>query len=81
MRALNIHPEGHTRLPRYVRGHVGKIVRVHGTHVFPDSNAKGLGEDPHWLYAVLFSAKELWGHDSADSVTIDLWEPYLEPAT
>ena len=67
MRALNIHPEGHTRLPRYVRGHVGEIVRVHGTHVFPDSNAQGLGEDPHWLYAVSFSASELWGHDTADS--------------
>ena len=53
---------------------------VHGTHVFPDSNAKGLGEDPHWLYAVSFSARELWGHDTADSVTLDLWEPYLEPA-
>jgi nitrile hydratase len=80
VRALNIHPEGHTRLPRYVRGHVGEIVRVHGAHVYPDSNAKGLGEDPHWLYAVSFSAKELWGHDTADSVTLDLWEPYLEPA-
>jgi len=78
VRAKNIHPEGHTRLPRYVRGHSGEIVLVHGAHVYPDSNAKGLGEDPHWLYAVTFSAKELWGHDTADTVTLDLWEPYLE---
>ena len=78
VRALNIHPQGHTRLPRYVRGHSGEIVLVHGAHVYPDSNAKGLGEDPHWLYAVTFSAKELWGHDTADTVTLDLWEPYLE---
>ena len=80
VRAKNIHPEGHTRLPRYVRGHVGEIVLVHGTHVYPDSNAKGLGEDPQWLYAVSFTARELWGHDTADTVTLDLWEPYLEPA-
>jgi len=80
VRAKNIHPEGHTRLPRYVRGHVGEIVLVHGTHVYPDSSAKGLGEDPHWLYAVSFSVRELWGHETPDSVTLDLWEPYLEPA-
>jgi nitrile hydratase len=80
VRARNMHPEGHTRLPRYVRGHVGEIVLVHGAHVYPDSNAKGLGEDPRWLYAISFTARELWGHDTPDTVTLDLWEPYLEPA-
>lgn len=78
IRARNISPEGHTRLPRYARGRVGEIVAVHGTHVFPDSNAHGMGEDPQWLYTVRFSARELWGKDSRDSVMIDLWEPYLE---
>jgi nitrile hydratase len=80
IRAKNMHPVGHTRLPRYVRGHLGEIMHVHGAHVFPDSNAKGLGEDPQWLYAVSFSARELWGHDTPDTVTLDLWEPYLETA-
>jgi nitrile hydratase subunit beta len=78
VRARNINPQGHTRLPRYARGHVGEIVIVHGCHVFPDSNALGAGEDPQWLYTVRFTAKELWGKDTADSVSIDLWEPYLE---
>jgi nitrile hydratase len=78
VRARNITPSGHTRLPRYARGRTGEIVAVHGTHVFPDSNAQGLGEDPHWLYTVRFSARELWGKDSRDSVMMDLWEPYLE---
>jgi nitrile hydratase len=80
VRTRNMHPETHTRLPRYARDRVGEITLVHGCHVFPDSNAKRLGEDPHWLYAVTFSARELWGRDTADSVTLDLWEPYLEPA-
>lgn len=80
VRTRNIHPETHTRLPRYARDRIGEITLVHGCHVFPDSNARGLGEDPHWLYAVTFSARELWGHDSDDTVTLDLWEPYLEPA-
>lgn len=70
---------GHTRLPRYARGRQGNIVLVHGAHVFPDSNAHGGGESPEWLYTVRFSAKELWGKDTKDSVCIDLWEPYLEP--
>jgi nitrile hydratase len=81
VRARNITPAGHTRLPRYARGRLGEIVTVHGAHVFPDSNAHGLGEDPQWLYTVRFRAQELWGRPSPDSVCIDLWEPYLEAAT
>jgi nitrile hydratase beta subunit len=82
VRARNTHPHGHTRLPRYVRGHVGTIERVRGCHVFPDSNASGLGEDPRWLYSVRFEGRELWGPDADPKleVSIDAWEPYLEPA-
>jgi nitrile hydratase beta subunit len=82
VRARNINPHTHTRLPRYVRGHIGRIERVIGCHVFPDTNARGAGEDPQWLYTVCFAGRELWG-DGADptvSVSVDAWEPYLEPA-
>lgn len=82
VRARNMHPFGHTRLPRYVRGRAGEIARVNGAHVFPDSHAHGLGEDPQWLYTVRFTGRELWGDDrnGADVVLADLWEPYLEQA-
>ena len=82
VRARNMHPSGHTRLPRYVRGHEGTIERVHGCHVFPDSNAAGAGENPRWLYAVRFDGRELWGAESDPKlkVSVDAWEPYLEPA-
>jgi len=82
IRAKIIHPPTHTRLPRYVRGHVGQIERVLGCHVFPDSNAAGAGEDPHWLYTVRFDGPELWGEASDPKlvVSVDAWEPYLEPA-
>ncbi|MGQ0483875.1 MAG: nitrile hydratase subunit beta [Hyphomicrobiales bacterium] len=78
VRTRNIHPAGHTRLPRYLRGHAGEIVRVHGAHVFPDSNAHGKGEDPQWLYSVRFAAGEVWGNSSCHKIHADLWEPYLE---
>jgi nitrile hydratase subunit beta len=82
VRAKNMHPQTHTRLPRYVRGHVGTVERVLGCHVFPDKNALGAGEDPRWLYTVRFAGPELWGPDSDPTVAIsvDAWEPYLEPA-
>ncbi|MCX7350706.1 MAG: nitrile hydratase subunit beta, partial [Alphaproteobacteria bacterium] len=78
IRTRTINPEGHTRLPRYARGKPGEIITVHGTHVFPDSNAHGHGADPQCLYTVRFTAKDLWGKDTRDAVCIDLWEPYLE---
>jgi len=76
----NIHPTGHTRLPRYARGKRGVIHRQHGTHVFPDSSAHGGGEQPQALYSVRFDARELWGPAAEPSqhVYIDLWESYLE---
>jgi len=82
VRARNLNPRGHTRLPRYVRGRTGVIERLHGAHVFPDVHAHGAGEDPHPLYSVRFTARELWGPDAParDTVRLDLWEPYLERA-
>jgi nitrile hydratase subunit beta len=82
VRVKKINQTGHTRLPRYARGNVGVVDRVHGAHVFPDSNAHFRGESPQYLYSVRFSARELWGEaaSSRDAVYIDLWEDYLEPA-
>ena len=82
VRARNINPTGHTRLPRYARGHVGVISHDHGGHVFPDTNAHGLGEQPQPLYQVRFEAAELWGPDAdgRGAVYLDLWETYLDPA-
>jgi nitrile hydratase subunit beta len=82
VRARNINPEGHTRLPRYARGRSGVIERLHGAHVFPDSNARSAGEAPQPLHTVRFTARELWGEaaNAADAVCLDLWEDYLETA-
>ena len=82
VRTRNLQPKGHTRLPAYARARTGVITALHGCHVFPDSNARFDGEAPCPLYTVRFAATELFG-DGADptlSVSIDAWEPYLDPA-
>ena len=73
-------PDHHTRLPAYVRGHVGIVERVHGVHVFADAHALGLGEQPQWLYNVRFDEAELWPGRPPQrlAVSVDAWEPYLE---
>jgi nitrile hydratase len=87
VRARNTHPAGHTRLPRYVRGHVGTVSLVHGAHVFADRHAASppgqpFDEAPTWLYTVVFDGAALWGDDAepGTSMSVDAWEPYLEPA-
>ena len=82
VRARNIHPVGHTRLPRYARGKLGTLARDYGVFVFPDTNAHDLGEKPQHLYSVRFDARELWGQQAPphDAVYVDLWDDYLEPA-
>ncbi len=76
-------PQHHTRLPGYARDKRGVIERVHGAHVFADSNAQGLGEQPQWLYTVAFTGDELWGPATPhphSTISVDAWEPYLEPS-
>jgi nitrile hydratase len=81
VRTRQFQPAHHTRLPGYARGKLGVVERVHGVHVFPDTNSQGLGESPQWLYTVAFHARELWGpmHEPTSVVSVDAWEPYLEP--
>jgi nitrile hydratase len=78
----HLHPAGHTRLPRYARGHRGEVVRVSPAAGLPDRIALGLAPDPQPVYAVRFAARELWGPDGHpnDAVSLDVWETYLEPS-
>ena len=82
VRARNMHPTGHTRLPRYARGKQGVVARDHGVFLFPDTNAHQLGEKPQHVYSVRFAARELWGEQASprDFVHIDMWDDYLDRA-
>ncbi len=75
-----LQPDHHSRLPGYARGKPGTIERVHGVHVFADRNAQGLGEQPQWLYGVVFEGRDLWGPDADPGlrVALDAWESTLD---
>jgi nitrile hydratase beta subunit len=80
VRARNINPTGHTRLPRYARGKIGTVERDYGVFVFPDTSAHWLGEKPQHIYSVRFGATELWGDQAKpqDAVYLNMWDDYLE---
>ncbi len=80
VRARNMNPVGHTRLPRYARGRMGVVDRDQGVYVFPDTNVFGRGQKPQHVYSVRFTARELWGEQASprDAVYIDMWDDYLE---
>jgi nitrile hydratase len=82
VRAMNINPAGHTRLPRYARGKVGTVTRDQGVFSFPDTSVSGVHSDPQHVYSVRFESEELWGADANanSSLHIDMFENYLEPA-
>lgn len=80
VRTRNFNPETHTRLPRYARAKAGVVEAVQGSFVFPDDNAHGQGENPQWVYTVVFDAAEIWGEgaEAGLTISIDTWESYLE---
>jgi nitrile hydratase subunit beta len=82
VRARNLNQVTHTRLPRYTRGKIGTIERDHGVFDFEDTASQQLGDNPQHVYSVRFTARELWGEQvpKQDSVYVDMWESYLEPA-
>jgi len=81
VRTRNLNPPTHTRLPRYARDKVGVVEAVQGSFVFPDDSAHDRGENPQWVYTVVFDGAEIWGEGAEPGLTvsIDAWESYLEP--
>lgn len=82
VRAKNVNPRGHIRLPRYARGKTGVVVRVGRPRLLPDLNAELKGRVWQHVYTVTFASTELWGEQGRpdESVSLDLWEEYLEDA-
>src|SRR3984893_2951515 len=82
VRIRRMHPAGHSRCPRYVRGALGVVEAVRGADRLPDRAVYGEKVDPEPVYSVAFSSEELWGlgDEPAWRVSLDLWDSYLEPA-
>jgi nitrile hydratase subunit beta len=82
VRARDISPSGHTRLPAYVRGHAGVVALIQPAAVLPDTNAHFQGENPQYVYSVRFGSRELWGAEAEPfAVTVEMYESYLERAS
>jgi len=82
VRVRRLHPEGHTRCPRYARGVAGTVTRVHGTDRLPDLATYGVRTPPEPVYAVAFRSDDLWGPQDGEppfTVLLDLWDSYLDP--
>ena len=80
VRARRADPPHHTRLPRYARGAVGTVLERQGHYLLPDDRARRLPAEPEPVYTVRFAAAELFG-EGDHTVTVDLWESYIRPAT
>jgi nitrile hydratase subunit beta len=82
VRVRRMHPAGHTRCPRYVRGARGVVERVRGGEELPDLAVYGRDAPVEPVYAVAFGSDELWGRGEEPpwTVVLDLWESYLEEA-
>ena len=82
VRVRNLHPRGHTRVPRYVRGKRGIVVSDNGVWALQDTDENGqrLGDFPQHVYTVRFLSQELWGERGSpkDVVYLTLWEEYIE---
>jgi nitrile hydratase subunit beta len=82
VRVKRMHPAGHTRCPRYVRGALGVVERVRGADRLPDRAVYGERVTPEPVYSVAFRSQELWGpsEEAPWTVLLDLWDSYLDPA-
>jgi nitrile hydratase len=81
VRVKRMHPPGHTRCPRYVRGAIGVVQDVRGSDRLPDRAVYGEDVAGEPVYSVSFRSDDLWGPGETGSwaVALDLWDSYLEP--
>jgi nitrile hydratase len=79
VRVRNAVTEGHTRVPRYLRRQIGRVVRVACVWPNPgDSAASGTYGQPEMVYCVAFHGSDLFGAAADHTVSADLCESDLE---
>ena len=83
VRVLTISPAGHTRAPKFCRGHQGTVIHRAPQFRFPNTSAHGGERRKEHTYHVEFASTDLWSDDRVtnDSVIVDLWDSYLEAAS
>jgi nitrile hydratase len=79
VRVCNAVTDGHTRVPRYLRRHIGRVERV--ACVWPNpghSAASGTYGQAELVYTVAFEGGDLFGPGADHTVSADLPESDLE---
>ena len=79
--------QGHTHLPGYLRGIVGRVEAEHGIFVFPDAafdhhhdhGGESAAELQH-VYGVSFAADDIWGAEASGDhrLNFNLWDYQLD---
>lgn len=82
VRVTDVPAAAHTRLPGFLRSHVGLVQQVfEGDYAYFTHTGDGIG-DPMPIYIVEFTPAELWGpraEDKPNTMYAELFEAYLEP--
>lgn len=82
VKICSANPEGHTRLPNYLRGQVGTIIAERGLSDLPDALAARIGRKPQPVYTVEFRARDVWGEriNTDDRLSAEIFQDYIEAA-
>jgi nitrile hydratase subunit beta len=81
VRVKNEFVSGHVRMPAYIRGKVGVVVRVSPLYPFPDAAGHSMQAPVEPTYDVRFRSQDLWP-DSCDEALnhVGVFQSYLEKA-
>jgi nitrile hydratase subunit beta len=79
VRIKNEHVPGHVRMPGYIRGKIGVVVRVTPSYPFPDAAGHGMQAPPEPTYDVRFRSRDLWADACDDALNhVGVFQSYLE---
>ena len=71
----------HIRTPHYLRGKPGRVVRHLGEFPNPERLAFARPAERLALYHVAFAPREIWPDSDADELLVEIYGPWLDPAT
>ena len=79
VRVKNEYVPGHVRMPAYIRGKAGVVVRISPPYPFPDTAGHGMQAPMEPAYDVRFRSRDLWPDSCDDALNhVGVFQSYLE---